>query len=519
MLPLAACKVGPDFATPKAEVAPQWLEASNSAVHTDHSQDKPWWTVFQDKTLDNLVDVAYRQNLSLQAAGARVLQARAVLGVAVGEFYPQTQQIGASPTYNQASQTDPSSNLANALGNYWHGSLNARIDWEIDLWGKLRRGVASADAAYLSTIASYDDVLVTLIADVAADYIGIRTLEARLAIAQENVVKQQTALRIARDQFHFGTNTALDVYQAENVLAQTQSTIPQLTAELQQGKDALCVLLGMTPNKLDTLLSGNKAIPVPPKQIAVGMPADLLRRRPDIRIAELNAAAQSEQIGMAKADLFPAFYLSGFFGTSAADTGRNKLNDVFSANAIQFAFGPSFTWPVLNYGQITNNVRVQDAKLQNLLLTYQNTVLSAQKEVENGMASYLQGGQQVALLQKSVTAAAGALRIGMEQYILGTRDFTTVLTAEQNLYQAQTNLAQAQGSYANSLVSLYRALGGGWEIREGNDVVSDAVRNEMRARTNWGSILPAAGKADTQNQLPGLPGPENRGPDVRAPEW
>jgi NodT family efflux transporter outer membrane factor (OMF) lipoprotein len=517
LLPFAGCKVGPDFTEPKASVAAAWLESGSPSVHTDHQDYRQWWTVFNDPTLDRLIDLAYRQNLTLLAAGTRVLEARAELGVSIGEFYPQTQQIGASVNYNQASRADPTSNPLNALGNYWRASLGTQIAWELDFWGKFRRGVASADAAYLASIATYDNVLVTLLGDVATTYIGIRTLQQQIDITRENVVKQQKALQIARDRFHGGTATGLDVFQAENVLAQTESAIPQLTGQLQQGEDALRVLLGMTPVSLDALLAGPQNIPVPPTDVAVGIPADLIRRRPDIRAAELNAAAQSEQIGIAKAELFPAFTLTGLFGTIAGSVGNNRVNEVFSAHGIQFAFGPSFSWPILNYGQITNSVRVQDARLQILLIDYKNTVLQAQQEVENGLAGFLQGRQQVDLLRRSVAAANEALGVAIIQYQLGIRDFTTVLTAEQNLYQAQSNLASASGNVSTSLTSLYRALGGGWQIREGSDFVSDATRNEMRNRTNWGSLLPPASKP--KPPTPGLPGPSDRGPDVRAPQW
>jgi NodT family efflux transporter outer membrane factor (OMF) lipoprotein len=517
VLSVAGCKVGPDFTPPAASVAGNWLESGNPSVHTDHQGDEQWWTAFHDPTLNHLIDLAYRQNLTLLASGTRVLEARAALGVAIGEIYPQTQQIGANVGYNQASQVDAVSNPLHQLENYWRASLSTQIAWEIDLWGKFRRGVQSADAAYLASIATYDDVLVTLLGDVATTYIGIRTLQQQIIIARENVVKQRKALQIATDRFHGGTATGLDVYQAQNVLAQTESTIPQLTAQLQQGEDALRVLLSMTPASLDGLLAGPETIPVPPRDVAVGIPVDLIRRRPDIRSVELQAAAQSEQIGIAKADLFPAFSLVGAFGTVAATTGSNRLSQVFSARAIQFAFGPTFTWPVLNYGQITNNVRVQDARLQTLLIEYQNTVLQAQQEVENGLAAFLQGRQQVDLLRRSVAAANNALRIALDQYLLGTRDFTTVLTAEQNLYQAQSNLATASGNLSTSLASLYRSLGGGWQIREGNDIVNDATRNEMRSRTNWGKLLPPS--SQPQPPTPGLPGPGDRGPDVRAPQW
>ena len=517
VLPFAGCMVGPDFATPNAPVAGSWLESGDPSVKSDHQQYESWWTVFHDPVLDRLIKIAYEQNLTLMAAGARVLEARATLGVSIGEFYPQTQQIGANVGYNQASTVDATSNPLNHLGNYWRSSLGMQVAWELDFWGKFRRGVESADAAYLASIATYDDVLVTLLGDVATTYIGIRTLQDQIAIAHENVVKQQKALAIARDRFHGGTATGLDVFQAENVLAQTEATIPQLTAQLEQGENALRVLLGMTPDSIDTLLAGSAGIPVPPADVAVGIPADLIRRRPDIRSAELTAAAQSAQIGVTKADLYPAFSLTGAFGTVAGTTGNNRLNEVFTAGAIQFAFGPQFSWPILNYGQITNNVRVQDARLQALLIAYRNTVLKAQQEVENGLATFLQGRKQVELLRRSVAAANSALRIAIDQYLLGTRDFTTVLTAEQNLYQAQTSLAVASGNVSTGLASVYRALGGGWQIREGNDFVNAATRDEMRGRTDWGRLLPPADQP--QPPTPGLPTPADRGPDVRAPQW
>jgi len=196
-LSVAGCKVGPDFTPPAASVAGNWLESGNPSVHTDHQDDEQWWTAFHDPTLNHLVDLAYRQNLTLLAAGTRVLEARAALGVAIGEFYPQTQQIGANVGYNQASQVDAVSNPLHQLENYWRASLSTQIAWEIDFWGKFRRGVQSADAAYLASIATYDDVLVTLLGDVATTYIGIRTLQQQIIIARENVVKQRKALQIA----------------------------------------------------------------------------------------------------------------------------------------------------------------------------------------------------------------------------------------------------------------------------------------------------------------------------------
>jgi NodT family efflux transporter outer membrane factor (OMF) lipoprotein len=509
--------VGPDFKRPSAPVAEQWLEANDPTVRTRHQQYQNWWTVFHDPTLDRLIALAYDQNLTLVAAGTRVLQARATLGVAIGEFYPQSQQATSSIIYLRPSHADPTAAPESLIGNFWRASLGAAVNWELDFWGKFRRGIEAADAAYLSSIASYDDVLVTLLGDVATSYIGIRTLERQIAIALDNIVKQKKALAIAEDRFKGGVATKLDVYQAENVLGQTEAAVPQLTAQLDQGKNALCVLLGMPPSRLDGLLRGPKTIPVPPIDVAVGIPADLVRRRPDIRAAELAAMAQSAEIGIAKADLFPAFSLLGSFGTVSANIGNAQLSDLFMGRGIAFAFGPTFQWNILNYGQITNNVRVQDAKLQELLVDYKNTVLTAQKQVEDGLASFLQGRLEVGDLRGSVAAANAALGLAFIQYRLGTRDFTTVLTAEQNLYTAETDLAQAEGGVATGLANVYRALGGGWQIREANEFVPAATQTEMTTRTDWGSVLPPPGQK--QPPAPGLPTPAEVSSRPRPPQW
>jgi NodT family efflux transporter outer membrane factor (OMF) lipoprotein len=480
--------------------------------------DWDWWAVFGDPVLDRLIRVAYEQNLSLVSAGTRVLQARAELGVAIGEFYPQLQQGKGSIIYDRPSHADPTANpLTGVLPNFWRDSLDLTVNWELDFWGKFRRGIESADAGYLASIAGYDQVLVTLLGDVATTYIGIRTLETQIKIAQENVIKQKKALAIAWDKYRGGTATKLDVYQAENVLGATEATIPQLTIQLKKGLNALRVLLGMTPEPLDGLLGRSTQIPVPPRDAVVGIPAELVRRRPDIRAAELAAAAQSAQVGIAEADLYPAFSLFGTFGTVAANINGNKLSQVFQGKGITFGFGPSFQWNILNYGQITNTVRVQDAKLQGLLVDYQNAVLKAQQEVEDGLASFLQGREQVEYLRKSVAAADAALGLAILQWNLGTRDFTTVLTAEQNLYTAQNNLAMAEGSVSTGLASVYRALGGGWQIRAENEFVPAATAEEMRRRTNWGGLLPAPGTP--QPSTPGLPIPADVSSNPRTPQW
>src|SRR5579885_1669451 len=319
------------------------------------------------------------------------------------------------------------------------------MSWEVDLWGKLRRGIQSADDAYLAAVADYDDVLVTLTGDVASTYVQIRTLEQQLAIARENVARQREALRIAQARFVGGAVSELDPDQATNVLGETEAAIPQLSAQLDQSRNALSVLLGMPPGELGPLLKESRGIPNAPLRAAVGIPADLLRRRPDLRRAELEAAAQCAQIGFAKADLFPIFSLTGTVGTLATNFGSGGMGAVFTGRTLSYSTGPGLQWNILNYGQITNNVRYQDARFQELLVNYQNAVLKAQQEVENGVAQFLDSRREVEALKISVRGALGAFDIASIQYKEGTRDFTAVLTAEQNLYTAQNNLTIATG--------------------------------------------------------------------------
>jgi NodT family efflux transporter outer membrane factor (OMF) lipoprotein len=518
LLSTAACTIGPDFTAPVAPLANKFRGADNRSFKSTTREYQNWWEGFRDPTLNRLVQIAYNQNLTLLSAGTRVLQARAVLGIAIGTFYPQVQQGVGSVINNKSSAATPLSPPNATPSYFWTDALAAQAAWELDFWGKFRRGVESADAAYLASIASYDGVLVSLLADVTATYIGIRTTEQLIGIARDNVRKQEQALSIAKAKYQGGGTSELDVFQATNVLEQTRAAIPQLTIQLQQGENALCVLLGVPPQSLGMLLSRSVGrIPSPPRTVVVGIPADLLRRRPDVRAAELAALAQSAQVGVAETQLYPAISITGTFGGSASTANGHTLGDVVNWKGVAYAAGPSFQWNILNYGQITNNVRLQDAKLQQLLVDYQNTVLSAQQEVDNGLATYLQSGNQAAFLRRSVQAAIGAFRIAMEQYEQGATSFTTVLTAEQNLFQAQNSLAGASANVPLGLTAVFRALGGGWQIREDSNFVTPATVDQMRARTDWGDLLPPAN--EPQPPAPGLPGPENIGPTVRPPQW
>jgi len=517
LLTAGCAQVGPDYLRPETNVSENWLEAGDQRVKTEGADYRNWWQVFKDPSLDRLIDTAYRENLNLRIAGVRVLEARAQLGIATGQLYPQTQQATGSVQKNRESAGTPITGTGASPRRFgglssWQSQIGLTASWELDFWGKFRRAIESADASLLAAVANYDSTLVSLTANVASFYISIRTLEKRLTIAQQNVETQRESLKIAQARFEGGTTSQRDVEQARTVLASTQATIPVLQTQLRQAKDALSVQLGLPPSRLADELDGKAAvIPAPPPQVVVGIPAELLRRRPDVLAAEYNAAAQCAQIGVSRAQLFPAFSLLGNFGLLSSDVGKNSLADMFNWRNRSGAIGPSVQWNILNYGQITNLVRVQDARFQQLLITYQNTVLSAQQDVEDNLVAFLRTQEQAKFLEESADAALNSLNLAVIQYREGITDFTTVLTAQQSLLSTQDSLASALGNISGSLVGVYRALGGGWEIREGQDFVPAATREVMEKRTNWGRML------TPENQTP--PTPEQQQRLIRGPDW
>jgi NodT family efflux transporter outer membrane factor (OMF) lipoprotein len=489
-------KVGPDFIRPEPQVMQQWMEADEAQVRTSAADYRMWWTAFRDPVLDNLVQIAYAQNIPLRVAGARVFEARARLGIAIGEQYPQVQQAVGSALNIRESERAPTAPQRRSPADqfeYKQAQVAAAAGWEIDFWGKFRRAVESEDASFLGSIAAYDNALVSLTAEVARTYMVIRTIEERVRIAEENVAIQKESLRIAQARFEAGASTDRDVQQALAQLRGTQAVVPQFEASLRQAKNALCILLGMPPGNLDQLLGDRSAIPQAPLEVAVGIPADLLRRRPDIRSAELQAAAQSALIGVAKADLYPAFTLNGTFGFLASDVGRFGLGDIAVWSSRYGSFGPSFTWNILNYGQITNNVRVQDARFQELIFSYQDTVLRAQQEVEDALTGFLQSQKSLIRLAEAAVAAKESADLAFIQYRSGATDYTTVISAQQFLFSDQDSLAVGQGTVPQNLVAVYRSLGGGWELREGKPFLPADITTVMGKRTDWGSLLePAA---------------------------
>jgi NodT family efflux transporter outer membrane factor (OMF) lipoprotein len=486
---LTGCMVGPNYKTPNAPVEAQWMGIPSSSRQRTKITQAYWWKCFRDPVLDRLIKVAYANNLSLQSTGVRILQARAQLNYAIGNLFPQQQGLSGAVNYTKLSSPQRAFVPAGLSPNYVMDQLLFSSSWEIDFWGKYRRTIESDRATFFGTIASYDDALVTLIADVATSYVNIRTLEERIRVAQRNAETQRQSFQLAETQFKSGESDELDMRQAETLVGQTDAQIPHLQNTLNQTKNGLAVQLGVTPDEVDRLLAGQSHIPAVSGKVAAGIPRDLLRRRPDVRAAGLTAASQSALIGVARANMLPALSLSGEFGFLSNNERNNSLAGMFSWQSKAVQAGASFVWPVFNYGRLVNQVRVQDAQFQQAILNYQNTVLTAQEEVENGLSAFYTELRALSSLTAAAAAAHRSTELSMIHYRSGETTYTTVLSTQQAQLSVDDSVASSRGSVALGLISIYRALGGGWELRQGGDVISDAVKTEMGQRTNWGKML------------------------------
>jgi NodT family efflux transporter outer membrane factor (OMF) lipoprotein len=459
-------KVGPNYSPPRASVADAWIDQRDANVSTRPPNDAQWWNALNDPTLDWLVEASRRENLSLRIACFRIVEARAQRAVVAGNLFPQTQQAAGSYTRNQLSR-----NVANQVPelNYNDWTVGATLAWEIDFWGLYRRALESADAQVAASIYNYGDALVLLLSEVAQSYVDVRTAEARLNYARKNVEDQKVSLQLAQVKYNNGATTRLDVTQGESNLAQTEAAIPPLEAARRQAANQLCILMAMPPRDLDAAL-GRRDIPAVSPMVAVGIPADLLCRRPDVRRAEREAAAQSAQIGVATAALYPHLSISGTIFYDA-----ERFQQLFEPGSLGGSVGPSFTWNILNYGRLVGGINVQDARFQQLVLRYQNTVLQANAEAENALVGFLQAQQQVGYLATSVRAAEESLSLVRIQYNEGKTDFNRVVNVEQLLTQQEDQLAVARGSVAGNLILLYKALGGGWQIPNGTGSAGGAA--------------------------------------------
>ena len=516
----AGCtKVGPDFEAPVVPEEQTWIEESDPKIDKGPVDNASWWRVFNDPVINELVAKAYIENLTLQTAGLRVLEARARLGIAIGGQYPQVQEATGSLSGDRLSRNAP--NNAGANRSFSSASVGLDASWEIDFWGKFQRGIESADAQLGATVAGYDDALVTLTADVVNSYILMRAAEEQIHFAEQNVKIQTKGLALAQAKYENGATSKLDVAQALALLNNTKARIPGFETDRRQAQNSLAVLLGTTPRQLPAVLKKPGKIPSPPKEVAIGIPAELIRRRPDIRQAEMSAAAQSAQIGIAQADLYPRFSLAGMIGFETSGGGSVQSNnadltDLFDSDSFGTSIGPSFTLPLFNYGRITNNVRAQDARFQQLLTSYQNQVLEAYAEVENGLVGFLRALEQAQFYSESVKALQEAVVLSLIQYQEGESTYERVLDSQGNLVDVQDDWVESRSSAAQNLITTYKALGGGWQIRGADAFVPEKTQEIMRQRTDWGNLLPSEDLKDAPHTTEEV---KNFDTLFRRPDW
>jgi len=477
--------VGPDYEKPEAEVPDDWSQDAAEGISRAPNEQVEWWKVFNDPVLERLVETARRNNNGLEIAALRVLEAQAQLGVATGLRYPQVQVATGDATY-----LSPPENTGVDDG-YWAFSGGIGVNWEMDFWGRFRRGIESADAAFMASVAAYDQAQVLLTAAVVDIYAIIRTTEQQLKIAHENVAIQQRSYDIARVLYQNGADSELDMQQAKTLLLSTQASIPGLETALVQARNVLSTLLGQAPGTVKSALEEGSGLPAVPENLAMGIPADMLRRRPDVRQAEYLAMAQNALVGLAEADLYPSFSLSGSIGVASNTAGDADFGDLFSAEALTWSAGASFVWPFLNYGRIKNNVRVQDARLQQALVNYRETVLQAAREAEDAMAGFIGTRQQSRILEQTVASAIRSNELSTLRYSEGFSDYERVLNAQQALFGQQQRYVANQGDIVRSVVALYKALGGGWETRDGMPWVDPETLELMGERTDWGDLIEA----------------------------
>lgn len=505
VLGLSACTtLGPDYVHPEQTALPSDWSLEKAAQDTQQSEQKlqQWWQQFNDPTLNQLVEMASQQNLDLEAAGLRIVQARSLLGISTGLQYPQVQTV--------------SGNLARAYVND-QGVNNAALSfdagWEMDIWGKYARGIESAEAGYYASIASYHDIMVTITAEVARNYINYRTFQERILLSRRNIEIQERVVNITQVQFDSGNVTELDVQQAKNQLFNTKAAQPSLEIAMKQSRTALALLLGVLPEDVEKLLqsdgfaqrmadyenqfkssgrkpalSGNderSIVPRPPL-LDNKVDANLVMRRPDLQVSEMQARAQSAQIGVAETALYPSFSLFGSIGIDSTVPDGSSFS--FS-DSLTMVVGPTFSWNIFQYGRVKNNIRFEDAKFQETLTNYNKKVLQAVNEVTNALEAYDLYLEQKSLRLQSVNSSIRAFNISMTQYENGQISFERLLNSVEKMTRAEDSYATIKGNVANQVVALYKALGGGWEAQTGKPFLSETVAKQMQDRSDWDGLL------------------------------
>lgn len=453
---LTGCQVGPDYVAPDMPL-PDEFAWTDGAEELPPDEPALWWQVFDDPVLDGLIAQATANNFDLRIAVERIDQYRAAYGIASSELYPDIGSI-ADYTRNRVPGGDDTQ-TGFSLGGKPYNSYEVGLDasWEIDLFGRIARGIQAAAGDLQATVEDWRYMLVTMRADVASSYISIRTLQARLAVANKDIESQRRFVALVEQKIATGTATASELAQAQAQLAETESLIPQIGASMATETASLALLLGTTPGPLTESMPEAGGIPRVPAEVAIGIPADLLRRRPDIREAERTLAAATARIGQATANLYPKLTLTGQFGF-----GASSFADLLAWSSRAYAAGPGFSWDIFNGGRLRSAVNQQESITRQALLQYEKTVVQAIGEVESSLVAFTLAARQRDDLAKAMAASQLAYDLSLQQYEHGVTDFLTVITVQQSLLEVEDSLRQAQGLCADTLVELYRSLGGGW---------------------------------------------------------
>jgi multidrug efflux system outer membrane protein len=465
---LTGCMVGPDFQRPHTTLPSEWSGATieSRSVPVAEAEFVRWWTIFDDATLVALIDSAVQFNLDLKQAEARIRQARAARGVVAAGIGPTVDAAGSY----QRSRTSGSANgkSEGVITDQYQTGFDA--GWELDIFGRIRRSIEAADADLQAAVETRRDVLVTLTAEVARNYIDLRAFQQRIVIARQNLAAQKHSAALTRQRFQGGFAGGLDVANAEAQVAATAAGIPLLESLARQSIYSLSVLLGMDPAALLPELSPPEVIPAAPPNPPPGVPSDLLRRRPDIRRAEAEIHAATARIGVATADLFPRFTIFGSAGLRAGD-----FSSWFNWTNRFWSFGPSASWNLFAMGRTRANIELQQAQQDQSLITYRQTVLTALQEVENALIASAKEEEHRRALVEAVGANRKAVELATLLYTQGQTDFLNVLDAQRSLYISEDALVQSTGSLSTQLVALYKALGGGWS--EGQEQRAAAPRD------------------------------------------
>jgi len=444
--------VGPDYEPPETPMPDQWHAAVEAEFESGAPDLQSWWTVFGDETLNSLIGRAATNNLNLKVAAARIEQAAALRGVSASRYFPDIVG-GASARAVQATAAQTPGGT-DRRGELYQAGLT--MAWELDLWGRIRRSVESADASLQASVEDYRDILVVLYADIAASYINLRTVQARIALAETNLVAQTETMELTQNRFDSGLVPALDVSQAKLNRSRTASLIPPLRQALVEAINRLGVLTGEMPYALMKELSETQPVPSASARVVVGLPAELLRQRPDIRRAERELAAQTALVGARQAELYPTLSLPGSLTLESMNGG------LFNGDNVAYGFGPQLRLNIFNGDRIRSQVDAERAAVKAVLNTYEQTVLLALEEAENSMAAYANEKERIQSLETAASSAQKSVQLVTELYRSGLTDFQNVLNMEQALLTQQDALATSRGLVSINLISIYKALGGGW---------------------------------------------------------